>query len=273
MLEQLKQLWQVSFGDSPEYVEFYFDRAYHAENTITRQEDGKIVSAAQYRYFDIMCGSHILKGVYILGVCTHPNHRNKGLSGSILRQILDEQAKLGLDVAFLIPSEDYLFKFYEKFGFDGIFTAYEEHVSKNDTAIDAPYDIIKPSTEQLYEFYTEFYRSLDQAVIKDRNYFAFAMEDIANWSGRVDVCSTNGEIRGFAATEGDIVKELLCLDVRARNTLLSRLLTDVSREETKVIYPVNSPVVSPAARKITIGMARVLSAACLKDPYANLLLN
>ena len=260
-VEQLKQLWQLSFGDSPEYTDFYFSRAYNAENTVTRQADGRIVSAAQFRHFDILCGQYILRGVYILGVCTHPDFRRKGLSAQIIEQILLEQARMGADLAFLIPSKEQLFDSYGRFGFGTVFTAWEEGVCADaiKSSEGVSYRIIKPPMEELYKFYNDFYRSLEQAVLKDREYFMFAMDDLLAAGGRIDVCGFEGDICGFAATEGNVVKELICLDVTARNTLLSVLLAANAGAGLKVLTPGRGCAPSPFAVKKSMGMARVLN--------------
>lgn len=267
-LEQLKELWQLCFGDSREYADFFFGRAYRPEGTRTRVRDGKIVSAAQFFHFDITNGPHLLKSAYILGVCTHPDYRRQGLSGSIIRQILTEQADAGMDLAFLIPSAAHLFTFYEKLGFSGVFTAYEDFLSP--VKPDKPYEQMNPSVDALYDFYDKFHRSLPSAVIKDRDYFNFAIDDFAQY-GQIHVCGVNGDIYGFAAVDGDVVKELLYLDTNARDTLLSTIRPTHSRNSIRAI----TPTFSPTATKRTIGMAHILNpqAPTPTDSYANLLLN
>jgi len=280
-INQLKQLWQTAFGDSPDYIDFYFNRAYQADKTTTRAIGGQIVSAAQYRHFDIISDGKTLKGVYILGVCTYSAFRRKGLASSIVHQILDEQAALGVDVAFLIPSDADLFAYYKQLGFESVFTAYEEIITKNslDTDIADVYGLIKPTTRELSDFYTKFYRTLNRAAFKDYDFFKTIIDGVADFGGNIEICGENGEIKGFVAIEGGMIKELLCIDVKARNTLLSRALMLLDADEIKAVYPIGSPVgvIGGDARSVNIGMAKMLSDACdlsaLKGAYANLLLN
>jgi len=278
---QLKNLWQVSFGDDAQFVDLYFERVYRFENTVTRTVDNKIASAAQFLYFDITYAGNVFKGVYLLGICTHPEYRRRGLSSDIIRQILIEQSAFGVDIAFLIPQEEHLFRFYKNLGFTGAFTVYEEYVSPPDinAGRDRFYEVMTASMDNIYEFYNNFYRSLNSAIIKDRKYFLFTM-DYIKADGRIDICGVNGEIRGFAATEGNVVKELLCIDKMARDTLLSKLFAeDNTLNNLKVITPVSdSPL--PGAVKKTMGMMHVLNpelgkliTVYLQESYVNLLLN
>ena len=276
-IEELKQLWQVSFGDSKEYTEFFFSRAYREERTVNREADGRIVSSAQFRHFDIIYGKSRFKSVYIFGVCTDPDFRRKGLSADIIDQLITEQAALSIDIAFLILQREDLFDYYNKLGFNAAITIWEEFISHEAPNKNKNYSIIKPSLDKLYKYYTDFYLSLGQAVIKDREYFDFTMDDIIAGGGRIDVCGSEGHIRGFAATDGNVVKELLCLDKHASNTLLSLLLKENPGKPLKVITPGNCPSPSPAAGKKTLGLARIINPSLpdmdLSKVYANLLLN
>ena len=270
-VSELKELWKRSFGDSSQYTDFYFSRRYRTGNTRVFRADGKIVSSAQFFPYDISCGKDIIKGVYILGVCTHPDYRRRGFVSRMIREILEEQAVGGAELAFLIPSERELFGLYEKLGFAGLFTVYEGHVEAV-AATTGEYEIMTPAPDDLFRFYSRFYASLHSAVLKTKDDFLFAIEDFIAYGGRIDACGINGKIRGFAATEGDIVKELLCVDAEARDTLLSHLLSDAAGGLTVI-----TPNPQPGAVKKTIGMARALRSdlpiCAVKDPYANLLLN
>jgi len=280
-LHQLKQLWQAAFGDSMDYVDFYFERAYSADKTVTRRAGGKIVSAAQYRHFDIICGEQMLQGVYILGVCTYAEYRRKGLAASIVEQIISEQRALGVDVAFLIPSSAVLFEYYGQLGLERVFTAYEEHATRADLG-GGFYEMLTPDVHVLYDFYTAFYQNLGKAALKDRDFFETVISGVADFGGCIHVCGCNGEIRGFAAVEDGVVKEMLCLDAKARDTLLAQAFEQIDDEkvnEIKVVYPVGSPAdaIGGNARVVDIGMAKALSVRCdldvLRGAYANLLLN
>jgi len=251
---ELKQLWRVSFGDPERYVNFYFNRRYRPENTRVCMADGRIVSAAQFFPYDISYGGNILKGVYILGVCTHPHYRRRGFTARIIQNLLMEQAAVGFDLAFLIPAEKYLFELYRKFGFAELFTAYEGHVK---SASAGAYELMNLSPDEIFVFYSHFFRSLNSAALKTREDFLFTLEEVSISGGRVDVCGINGEIRGFAVTEGYVVKELLCLDATARDTLLSALLSDMKDKGLTLI----TPTPQPGAVKKTLGMARILRPA------------
>jgi GNAT superfamily N-acetyltransferase len=250
-INELKELWRISFDVSEQYTDFYFSRRYRPENTRACSADGKIVSAAQFFPYNISCGKSLLKGVYILGVCTHPSYRHRGFAARIIKSILKEQAANGAELAFLIPSTRDLFGVYEKFGFGELFMVYEGSVES--VASPGGYEIINPAPDELFGFYSRIYAALPSAVLKTKDDFSFAFQDMIMSGGRIDVCGVDGEIRGFAATEGCIVKELLCLDEAARDTLLSRLLADIGGGLT-----VLSPDPQPGAVKKPLGMARVL---------------
>ena len=295
-INELKWLWKVSFNDSENYVDFYFNRRFKPENTRIRSVDGRIICAAQFFRYDITYGGKILKGVYILGLNTHPDYRRQGFATGIIGEILEEQVCLGMEVAFLIPSEEYLFSVYRKLGFSELITVYQTHVVVGATFGRPRAHTVRPYAVEsnwfprirasaIFAFYDKFYRSLNSAVLKTYDDFIFALEDVTVSGGRIDICDVDGEIRGFAATEGSVVKELLYLDEAARDALLSALLVDAGGKGLTVITP--NP--EPGSIKKIIGMARALrltsrGAHCasatsaplplpMKESYGNLLLN
>jgi predicted acetyltransferase len=116
---ELKALWKQCFPqDDDEYITFYFDEIYKNDESLIYLENEKPIAFLQmvpYR-----------NGGYLSGVMTHPEKRNRGISSQIIRKSFDEMGKKGYDYTFLIPQEEGLVRFYEKFGY---VPAYPKHQS------------------------------------------------------------------------------------------------------------------------------------------------
>jgi len=266
-IEEIKSLWKEAFGDSDEYLDFYFTQRFNPENARVIYENGRVVSMAHVYPYDIKTGGDIAKGVYILGVATRVEHRGRGLATKLLNEIIEEQAASGVDMVFLIPANTPLFDFYGIMGFEDFFYAYEETV--NDIADGNLYEITEPPFDDIYHFYDNFYRSLTSAALKTREDFRFAVDEVIMSGDKIAVCRDGIGICGFAAYEPGTIKELLCADETARRTLVNHFKKP--GENLSVI----SPTPFAGAVKKAIGMAKWLKPcqSQIKESYANLLMN
>ena len=121
MKQQIIDLWKLSFGDTDEFIQLYFDRVYKEENTFVIKKGGKVVSALQILPYEMTyCGTTIPVG-YICGVCTEPSERGKGLMNQLMVQALEEMSNRNYALAILIPASARLFDFYRRFEFANAF--------------------------------------------------------------------------------------------------------------------------------------------------------
>ena len=77
--------------------------------------DGKIVSNVSITKMDVLINDHPVRGIQIGTVGTIPEFRGRGLSGSLMRYVL-EKYKDRTDLFFLFANESVL-EFYPKYGF------------------------------------------------------------------------------------------------------------------------------------------------------------
>ncbi len=113
MTEQLKDLWQATFGDSREFVDLFFSTAYSEDRCQILTEDGQVTAALYW----LDCRFRGQKQAYIYAVATHPNHRGKGLCRKLMAQIHEVLKTRGYTAALLKPGEDGLIRMYEKLGY------------------------------------------------------------------------------------------------------------------------------------------------------------
>lgn len=106
-------LWSEGFGDDPEFVSEYLGHWRGKGLGFVRREGERIVSAADMHRF---CGD-ITSAGYIYGVVTAKDFRGWGLSGSIIREMLERLYNSGEYLAMLIAADDRLSEWYMKFGF------------------------------------------------------------------------------------------------------------------------------------------------------------
>ncbi len=125
--EELRELWAICFPEAPEFNIFFFERMYNYSAVRLISCSGKIAAALYvFPYSFAKDGKDELKGYYIYGVGTRPEMRGRGLAGILLNETLKEARECGMDLCMLVPQNEGLFAFYEKFGFSPAFGMHEK---------------------------------------------------------------------------------------------------------------------------------------------------
>ncbi len=110
-LAELSRIWSEVFGDEEEYISLFFASLEGHIRAYGARRGGRLVAAG----YSLDTGSIVFNGGeipfgYLYALATLPEHRGCGLAAAIVRHI---QASDG--VSALVPAEDSLFSYYERF--------------------------------------------------------------------------------------------------------------------------------------------------------------
>lgn len=110
----LSALWQQCFGDGPETVALYFDRAWQPDRLALAEVAGTPVAMAAW--FPVRWAG--AWGAYLYAVCTAPAWRGQGICRSLMAWLEAWLAGRGAAFAALRPGETSLFRFYAALGYE-----------------------------------------------------------------------------------------------------------------------------------------------------------
>ena len=114
----LKEMWKLCFpSDTEAFTDFYFDKVYKNEETLLYVENGCPVASLQMIPFVIRKGDYITFAGYISGAMTHPDFQKKGYMEQLLQAAFVKMKENEYEYTFLIPQQEWLFGFYEKYGY------------------------------------------------------------------------------------------------------------------------------------------------------------
>ncbi len=125
---QAVSLWARSFGDSVEYINFFFEN--HACNCLTNVRDG-VLTAQLFLIEGEICGR---SGYYLFAACTAPEYRGQGCMAELLSKAEAFARQNGKAFIALVPAEKSLFDYYARFGYKTAFY-YEKRYVNNLTAL------------------------------------------------------------------------------------------------------------------------------------------
>lgn len=106
--KQIVSLWAGVFGDSEEDIYFFLNNCIH-KSCLGYFKGETLVSML----FLVECSYCGKKGAYMYAVCTQKDFRGRGY----VSKLIERSKKSGYDFLWLIPANDELFGFYERFGF------------------------------------------------------------------------------------------------------------------------------------------------------------
>jgi GNAT superfamily N-acetyltransferase len=114
---QMMALWSDTFGDSDDYVNLIFDAYFNPDLVKYHTHHGSIVAAMMGIPFYIQTDDRVGTALYLCGLVTRPEFRRQGIMTEMIGEMHDHARRLGFDYSFLIPADDHLRKYYEKFGY------------------------------------------------------------------------------------------------------------------------------------------------------------
>ena len=112
-LRDIVRLWQACFHDETAFVHTCLSRYYDRRRVFTRRVNGRVVAVCLL----IPCESEVGRVGYLYGIATEEVYRRQGLAGEVIREAIGYARACAMDAVVLIPENEDLRCYYEKFGF------------------------------------------------------------------------------------------------------------------------------------------------------------
>ena len=221
-LKPLKTLWKLCFGDTDQFIDFYFkNRDWKSEVAALRVADQIVSMLTMISVKLVGENGESIEASMLYGVATHPEHQKKGFAEKLME--LTDQYLLSKNVAavMLVPAGEALFHFYEKRGYETRFFVREALLPSEEINRLAERNSVLSCKIMPMEPWDYNQRRRD--LLKGRSYVDYSDKDISfqkEESRLVDMDIYSIEIDGWAgcaaiekAPDGVvIIKELLIAD-------------------------------------------------------------
>ena len=187
----IKELWDIAFGEEPDFNKYFFDNFFKYEDTLLYLEEKPVAMLQMMPY--------TLKGIgavtYIYGATTHPDYRKKGLMGKLLEKSFEIDKARGVKGSVLIPANQGLFNYYSKFGYETL-SYVDTKVMKSTNEL--KYTVEKAKIEDLKSM-TEIYNNCSEFLIeRNEDYFKDQIEMFNALGGEVYVLKDKNIIQSYA---------------------------------------------------------------------------
>lgn len=132
-IDELKNLWQICFGDPKSYIDLFFENKYKEERTYVLTYNQVIAAMATAVPVTFMTGEgkeHDSVMLYAIG--TRPDYRGRGYSTQLMDYVNNDFYNRGVNLSVLVPADIPLIDFYKKRGYAEAFQIREGLIHRKD---------------------------------------------------------------------------------------------------------------------------------------------
>ncbi|MEG1579755.1 MAG: GNAT family N-acetyltransferase [Bacteroidaceae bacterium] len=264
--QSVRKLWEMCFDDPKEFVDLFFDEIYGDEQNVSIEKDGEIICSAQCIPDRMHFSKYYMSIGYIYGVCTHPDHRGKGLATKLLETANSKLRYEGRYLSIVVPESEHLFDYYASRGFATCF--YQNLIKEPKGQSQYCYDGLNVainliSSDGLFNFYESLQQQKTCSLIHIKDYFDIVIKDFKQSGGKIcGGLAPDTEILAIAFLEEDkaikqaTIKE--CLGKQNTDTALYRLLKEkYEKEDWSIVWKRETDKSDKEA--IPYGMARIIN--------------
>lgn len=267
---EIQRIWTECFSDTPQWIEMYFDRVYRDDCAMTLSVDNQTVSSLLLLRYDFLFQGRIVPAAYVAGAATRRQARGRGYMGELMREALRASRDRGDMLCSLIPAHDWLYFYYDRFGFTTVFyvdmqrfTSLHKFTGNGDHYHDVD-DHFAPEIQEAME---RMERLRGCGIIHTRRDFLNIMDDLRleRDARFVAIASDMGEIcsMAWAVRRGEVVevRELLSVDEEAAKAALRALRSCYPDAPFRIM----APATGNHRHLYSRGMARIVNAGlCLE---------
>lgn len=204
-LEELKSLWQETFGDTREYIDDFFEVHYQPQNTLFHTEEGVPVAALYMIPYQrkTLTGTQSL--YYLYALATKKPFRRQGIMSSLLQRAELTAKQRGIDALFLIPANPELFGYYIKAGYREGGALTQLIIQRPDLTdylnamnIDQHQILLQPATDShIWDYYTKSPYYQETSVLLSRRQHSFYLEQLEKSGGKQMLFFTANRSSGY----------------------------------------------------------------------------
>lgn len=243
----VRQMWKICFDDTDDFLDILFKYKYKNENTLIYFEGDKAVASLQMLPYTITFYGEEIPFAYLAGLCTLPEYRRRGYMDQLIRKAHHVIEERGIPLSILVPAEDWLYGFYEKYGYEKVF-------EKGEKALYPLKKILEthPDIADAYKAYDELFRNKDFCVQKTfMDFKAIVEEQIVDGfpekydiAGMARVMDVQFLLSLWAKRNPDADKEMEVNDIRFLCRLLFGYRTNELDEPFRSLFPLHHPVMN-----------------------------
>lgn len=193
----LRALWQLCFGDSDSFLDYYFEKRFCPEYTVCTIEDDKLVNAMYSFPVNMYIRDNIIPAAMLAGFSTDKDFRGRGYMSSAFKLLINNLARSGIAVA---PHTPVNHKSYFHLGnFTSTDSKFVKGIAEKPKKIPVGVNFGRMSEMgKLYQAYMNFASKYSGTLARSLFDFKLKMMDLISDGGEIILSEKNGEATGYA---------------------------------------------------------------------------
>ncbi|MCM1138838.1 MAG: GNAT family N-acetyltransferase [Duncaniella sp.] len=179
--DDIKRIWQESFSDTREYVRMYFEQVYRDDEALLlNDEEGTPVSSLLLQHYTMTFHGETPDVSYIAGAATRRSQRGKGYMSQLISMALQESVSRGDMLCALIPGNEALYYFYQRYGFTTVFYMKEQRFTAlHPFNVEKPYHALKDvSDPKVWEAFDRMQKERECYILHSERDFYNILSDL-----------------------------------------------------------------------------------------------
>lgn len=241
----VRQMWKTCFGDADDFLDILFKYKYRNENTLIYFDGDKAVASLQMLPYTMTFYGEEIPFAYLAGLCTLPEYRRRGYMDQLIHRAHYVIAERGIPLSVLVPAEDWLYGFYEKYGYEKVF-------EKGTVPLYPLKKILEdnPDITGAYKVYDTLFRNKDFCVQKSFTDFKAIVEEqiIDGFPEKYDIAGMarimDADYLYGLYSQKNSHADMEIKDIRFLCRLLFGYKTDELDKPFRSLFPLHHPVMN-----------------------------
>lgn len=274
-IEDLKLLWQDTFGDSRRFIDSFFNHIYKPENTLIDVEDGHAIASLYMIPYELKHSGKTEKIIYLYALATDPSYRGRRIMSDLIQKSFEICSERNYALSVLIPARESLAEFYRKFGyeyhFDKVVISKPHAYIKKQAFNHSPVSFSTANSEQIWNIYRDSIFTSEGSIILSEAQNKFYVEEIQKEGGEALVFDF--EDRSYYALLKQWKTEIIVFETNMDSAVLNHfyaaLVEKLSFQSLTLYQPVCFSNEELIKNSQPFAMAKKLKDINLNKPFIN----
>lgn len=243
--EAYRELWRICFGDSEQFMDWFFSERFFPEFSSCLLEDGVIMSALQSYPLHVRIRNRILPVSMLAGVSTHPERNGRGYMKQIFLHYMQRVRSFSIPIAIHTPA--HLTTFFSRGHYPATDTLHLTLENAQSNAL--PQGISRQDLYQelgaLQVCYQKATAKYSGCVSRTAADFAYKMRDYASDGARCLVRRAGTDVLGYCVyyvmDERVHAEECFATDEETLSMLVQALSFEAAGRQLHVKLPPDAP--------------------------------
>jgi len=281
-IPEIKKIWDQSFDDPLNYVDFLYDKVLDPNDTLVYEEDGQVCSIAMSIYCTFRYHDDAIPCVYIYGCATRPDREGKGFMTQLISRLEQNAVARGCEMAVLVPGNRSLFKYYANRGYNADFSlrrvVLRPGMLKAVPRPDSPIAYDHLFSDEFYEIREKALYEIPHIVWQAEQLDFMAADALAYQDHIVSYSGDAGKAYAVYSLKKKVmfIREILGTTSDSANMLLAALVDEQNPRKVTIDLPVGGGLLPLEGEPLVYGMSKSFKTAktiSSLEPYMNLMLD